>query len=64
MKPSWKLNEYEKHLIKRRYASGEPVRDIAGSFDIAPWVVAHHAQSRGVPLRRPQRHRARVGHLP
>ena len=46
------LNEYEKRLIARRYAKGEKVRDIAGSFDIAFWLVGYHARRRGVAARR------------
>lgn len=53
-KTAWKLNEFEKRMITRRYARGEPVREIAAAFDIAPHLVAHHAQNRGVPHRRPQ----------
>ena len=55
MKTAWKLNEYEKRLMARRYAKGEKVTDIAGSFDVAWWIVGHHASRRGVPLRRKQR---------
>jgi hypothetical protein len=54
MRTAWKLNEYEKRLIARRYAKGEDVRSIAGSFDIAWWIVGYHARLRGVPLRRKQ----------
>jgi hypothetical protein len=55
MPASWKLNEYESNLIARRYASGEKVVDIAGAFDVAPWIVSYHAKRWGVTMRK--RHR-------
>jgi hypothetical protein len=59
VKGSWKLNPYEKRLIARRYASGESIRSIAGSFQIANWIVGYYARIHGVP-RRSRRRRENI----
>jgi hypothetical protein len=52
VRPAWKLNEFEKWMIAKRYARGDKVVEIAAAFDIAAWLISHHAQMRGIPPRR------------
>ena len=50
-KLSWRLSEWAKHDIVRRYKAGQRIKDIAAIYDIAPQMVCYHARQRRAPRR-------------